>query len=68
MHPGARMVYVGKAAGFHTRTQEEIHALLQARAPHHTATAAHEKHKRRPLPFFARGRRDPSAEKGCARR
>jgi siroheme synthase len=26
------MVYVGKAAGFHTRTQEEIHALLQARA------------------------------------
>jgi len=31
VHPGARMVYVGKAAGFHTRTQEEIHALLQAR-------------------------------------
>lgn len=29
--PSARMVYVGKAAGFHTRTQAEIEALLQAR-------------------------------------
>ncbi len=28
IHPGARMVYVGKQAGLHTRTQEEIHALL----------------------------------------
>ena len=28
VHPAARMVYVGKAAGQHTRTQEEIHTLL----------------------------------------
>ncbi|CAK0773444.1 S-adenosyl-L-methionine-dependent uroporphyrinogen III methyltransferase, chloroplastic [Coccomyxa viridis] len=28
VHPGARMVYVGKQAGLHTRTQEEIHSLL----------------------------------------
>jgi len=28
VHPGARMVYVGKEAGFHTRTQDEIHTLL----------------------------------------
>ncbi|MEW5306822.1 MAG: hypothetical protein WDW36_009260 [Sanguina aurantia] len=28
--PSARMVYVGKAAGFHTRTQDEIHELLLA--------------------------------------
>lgn len=26
--PSARMVYVGKQAGFHTRSQEEIHQLL----------------------------------------
>lgn len=30
LHPGARMVYVGKSAGMHTRTQTEIHALLLA--------------------------------------
>lgn len=30
VHPGARMVYVGKQAGYHTRTQEEIHELLLA--------------------------------------
>ena len=28
VHDGARMVYVGKQKGFHTRTQEEIHELL----------------------------------------
>lgn len=28
VHGGARMIYVGKQAGFHTRTQEEIHQLL----------------------------------------
>lgn len=28
VHGGARMVYVGKQAGFHTRSQEEIHELL----------------------------------------
>ncbi|PNH09366.1 Siroheme synthase [Tetrabaena socialis] len=28
--PGARMVYVGKTAGYHTRRQEEIHELLLA--------------------------------------
>lgn len=28
VHAGARMVYVGKASGQHTRTQEEIHTLL----------------------------------------
>ncbi|KAF8058362.1 cysG [Scenedesmus sp. PABB004] len=28
VHGGARMVYVGKAAGFHTRSQAEIHELL----------------------------------------
>lgn len=28
--PQARMVYVGKHSGFHTRTQDEIHALLLA--------------------------------------
>lgn len=28
VHGGARMVYVGKQAGYHTRTQEEIHQLL----------------------------------------
>ena len=30
VNPGARMVYVGKAKGLHTRTQEEIHDLLVA--------------------------------------
>ena len=28
VHGGARMVYVGKEAGYHTRTQAEIHELL----------------------------------------
>ncbi len=28
VHGGARMVYVGKQNGFHTRTQDEIHELL----------------------------------------
>eukprot|EP00882_Tetradesmus_deserticola_P012095 GHRQ01012814.1.p1 GENE.GHRQ01012814.1~~GHRQ01012814.1.p1 ORF type:complete len:310 (+),score=150.11 GHRQ01012814.1:661-1590(+) len=28
VHAGARMVYVGKQAGYHTRTQAEIHQLL----------------------------------------
>jgi len=28
IHAGARMVYVGKESGFHTRTQEEIHAMM----------------------------------------
>ena len=28
VHGGAVMVYVGKEAGYHTRTQEEIHELL----------------------------------------
>lgn len=28
VHGGARMVYVGKQAGYHTRTQGEIHELL----------------------------------------
>ena len=28
--PAARMVYVGKTAGYHTRRQEEIHELLLA--------------------------------------
>lgn len=28
VHDGARMVYVGKQKGFHTRTQDEIHELL----------------------------------------
>lgn len=28
VHRGARMVYVGKQKGMHTRTQEEIHDLL----------------------------------------
>ena len=28
VHSGARMVYVGKQKGLHTRTQEEIHELL----------------------------------------
>eukprot|EP00878_Enallax_costatus_P032985 GHUV01036347.1.p1 GENE.GHUV01036347.1~~GHUV01036347.1.p1 ORF type:complete len:277 (+),score=81.35 GHUV01036347.1:1063-1893(+) len=28
VHGGARMVYVGKQAGYHTRTQSEIHDLL----------------------------------------
>ena len=28
VHGGARMVYVGKQKGFHTRTQDEIHELL----------------------------------------
>jgi uroporphyrin-III C-methyltransferase len=37
--PGARLVYVGKAAGFHTRTQDEIHELLQARRPPSTSLA-----------------------------
>jgi siroheme synthase len=31
--PSATLVYVGKAAGYHTRSQEEIHELLQARTP-----------------------------------
>eukprot|EP00195_Chlamydomonas_chlamydogama_P017606 CAMPEP_0202915996 /NCGR_PEP_ID=MMETSP1392-20130828/67347_1 /ASSEMBLY_ACC=CAM_ASM_000868 /TAXON_ID=225041 /ORGANISM="Chlamydomonas chlamydogama, Strain SAG 11-48b" /LENGTH=363 /DNA_ID=CAMNT_0049608227 /DNA_START=122 /DNA_END=1214 /DNA_ORIENTATION=+ len=30
VHPGARMVYVGKHSGYHTRSQEEIHSLLLA--------------------------------------
>lgn len=30
VNAGATMVYVGKEAGFHTRTQEEIHVLLRA--------------------------------------
>ncbi len=30
VHEEARMVYVGKRAGFHTRTQDEIHELLRA--------------------------------------
>lgn len=30
VHGNARMVYVGKQAGFHSRTQEEIHQLLLA--------------------------------------
>ena len=30
VHPGARMVYVGKEAGLHTRSQDEIHAMLCA--------------------------------------
>ncbi|GFR45302.1 hypothetical protein Agub_g6660 [Astrephomene gubernaculifera] len=30
VNPGARMVYVGKTAGYHTRRQEEIHELLLA--------------------------------------
>lgn len=28
VHDGARMVYVGKQKGLHTRTQDEIHELL----------------------------------------
>jgi siroheme synthase len=28
VHAGANMVYVGKEAGLHTRSQDEIHALL----------------------------------------
>lgn len=28
----ARMVYVGKQSGFHTRTQDEIHQLLEVRS------------------------------------
>jgi uroporphyrin-III C-methyltransferase len=28
VHASARMVYVGKEKGMHTRTQEEIHELL----------------------------------------
>ena len=32
VHPGARMVYVGKEAGLHTRSQEQIHAMLCALA------------------------------------
>ena len=28
MHDGARLVYVGKQKGFHTRTQDEIHELM----------------------------------------
>lgn len=30
VHPGSLMVYVGKTAGYHTRSQPEIHALLLA--------------------------------------
>jgi siroheme synthase len=30
VNPGARMVYVGKSKGLHTRSQEEIHDLLVA--------------------------------------
>ncbi|GBF93063.1 uroporphyrinogen-III C-methyltransferase [Raphidocelis subcapitata] len=30
VHGGARMVYVGKQAGYHTRSQDEIHELLLA--------------------------------------
>ncbi|CAD7702107.1 unnamed protein product [Ostreobium quekettii] len=29
VHPGARMVYVGKQRGFHTRTQDQIQELLE---------------------------------------
>jgi len=29
VHPGARMVYVGKQQGFHTRTQDQIQELLE---------------------------------------
>lgn len=28
VHAGAKMVYVGKESGLHTRSQEEIHAML----------------------------------------
>lgn len=28
VHPGARLLYVGKTAGYHSRTQDEIHQLL----------------------------------------
>eukprot|EP00249_Psilotum_nudum_P013132 c24168_g1_i1 orf=126-1358(+) len=28
VHTGARLLYVGKAAGYHSRTQDEIHELL----------------------------------------
>ncbi|CAM6101843.1 unnamed protein product [Calypogeia fissa] len=28
VHPSARLLYVGKTSGFHSRTQEEIHELL----------------------------------------
>ncbi|KAH7290816.1 hypothetical protein KP509_30G065300 [Ceratopteris richardii] len=28
VHAGARLLYVGKAAGYHSRTQDEIHQLL----------------------------------------
>lgn len=28
VHPDARLLYVGKTAGYHSRTQEEIHELL----------------------------------------
>lgn len=28
VHGGARMVYVGKQSGYHTRTQDEIHEML----------------------------------------
>jgi hypothetical protein len=57
------MVYVGKAAGFHTRTQEEIHALLQARARRaapraHALQKAHTCAAVAPLPFSHA--RDPS--------
>ena len=30
VNPGARMVYVGKQVGLHTRSQDEIHTLLLA--------------------------------------
>eukprot|EP00897_Mesotaenium_endlicherianum_P004233 jgi/Mesen1/3838/ME000207S02849 len=30
IHPGARLLYVGKTSGYHSRTQEEIHELLLA--------------------------------------
>ncbi|GBG69658.1 hypothetical protein CBR_g4488 [Chara braunii] len=30
VHPGARLLYVGKTSGFHSRSQDEIHELLLA--------------------------------------
>lgn len=36
----ARMVYVGKQSGYHTRTQEEIHQLLEVRPFFDTSTPA----------------------------
>jgi len=49
------MVYVGKAAGFHTRTQAEIHALLQARLFRLPFPKSHPHAPRRPQEFAAAG-------------